>query len=56
MVQNNPMRDVESVVATMAIENMMPSKDFIVELIKIATGEKKSEDVRQEILREYVGS
>ena len=38
------------VVATMAIENMYLSKDFINELIKVARGEKTSEELRQEVI------
>ena len=55
MIKSNPIKAVENVVATMAIEDMRPSNDFIVELLRIATGEKTSEDVRQEILKQYAG-
>ncbi len=53
MVNDSVIKSVENVVATMAIENMCPSQDFIKELFKIATGEKTSEEVRQEVIREY---
>ena len=45
---------VESVVATMAVENMCPSKEVIDSLIQIANGERTSEEVRQEALKKYV--
>ena len=44
------MQGVQNVVATMAIENMYLSKDFINELIKVARGEKNSEELRQEVI------
>ncbi len=46
-------RDVRNVAATMAIENMHLSKAFVEELIKVANGEKTSEELRQEIIRKY---
>lgn len=48
------MRDVKKVVATMAIEDMYLSKAFVSELIKVANGEKTSEELRQEVIRKYV--
>ena len=56
MIGTESIKSVENVVATMSIENMRPSREFIKELIKIAMGEKTSEQVRQEIMREYAGS
>ena len=47
------MRDVKKVVATMAIEDMYLSKAFVAELIKVANGEKTSEELRQEVIRKY---
>lgn len=44
---------VRNVVATMAIEDMYLSKEFVIELIKVAKGEKKSEELRQEIIKKY---
>lgn len=44
---------VQSVVATMAIENMYLSKEFVNELIKVANGEKSSEELRQEVIKKY---
>lgn len=46
-------RAVQSVVATMAIENMYLSKEFVNELIKVANGEKSSEELRQEVIKKY---
>lgn len=44
---------VRQVVATMAIEDMYLSKDFIEKLEKIANGELSSEEVRQEVIKKY---
>ena len=46
-------RDIKKVVATMAIEDMYLSKAFVEELIKVANGEKTSEELRQEVIRKY---
>ena len=46
-------RAVQSVVATMAIENMYLSKEFVNELIKVANGEKSSKELRQEVIKKY---
>ncbi len=47
-------RELKAVVATMAIENMFFSKEFLEEMIKVGKGEKSSEELRQEIIRKYV--
>ena len=53
MVENTKEnRDVQQVVATMAIENMYLSPDFIEELLKVSRGEKTSEELRQEVIRD----
>ena len=44
---------VRDVVATMAVEGMYLSKDFIEELIKVTEGKKTSEELRQEVIRKY---
>ncbi len=44
---------VRQVVATMAVEDMYLSKDFIEKLEKIANGELSSEEVRQEVIKKY---
>lgn len=46
-------REIKNVVATMAIENMYLSRDFINELVKVSKGEKTSEELRQEVIRKY---
>lgn len=46
-------RKVKNVVATMALENMYLSKDFVNELLKVSKGEKSSEQLRQEVLGKY---
>ena len=46
-------RDVQYVVATMAIENMYLSNDFIKDLLKVSRGEKTSEELRQEVIKQY---
>lgn len=51
----SPQDTVRQVVATMAIENMYLSKDFIEKLEKIANGELSSEEVRQEVIKKYAG-
>ena len=54
LVKNDKnMRGLRDVVATMAIENMYLSKDFVNELIKVSNGEKTSEQLRQEVIRKY---
>lgn len=46
-------RDIQNVAATMAIEDMHLSKAFVEELIKVANGEKTSEQLRQEVIHKY---
>ncbi len=46
-------RDIRNVAATMAIENMYLSKAFVEELLRVANGEKTSEELRQEVIRKY---
>ena len=46
-------REIRNVAATMAIENMYLSKSFVQELIKVANGEKTSEELRQEVIKKY---
>ena len=54
LVKNDKkMRGIRDVVATMAIENMYLSKDFVNELIKVSNGEKTSEQLRQEVIKKY---
>ena len=49
----SPQDMVRQVVATMAVEDMYLSKDFIGKLEKIATEELSSEEVRQEVIKKY---
>ena len=46
-------RKVQQVAATMAIEDMYVSKEFIEKLLKVSEGEMTSEELRQEVLKEY---
>ena len=46
-------REIQNVVATMAIEDMDLSEEFIAELEKVSKGEKTSEQLRQEVIRKY---
>ena len=46
-------RIVQRVAATMAIEDMYVSKEFIEKLLKVSNGEMKSEELRKEVLKEY---
>lgn len=47
------MRNLKKVIASMAIENMYVSEDFLKELIKVERGEKTSEQLRQEVIKKY---
>lgn len=44
---------VKRVVSAMAVGGMYFSEEFILELIKVAEGEKPSEELRQEVIRKY---
>lgn len=46
-------RQVQRVAATMAIEDMYVSKEFIEKLLKVGNGEMTSEQLRNEVLKEY---
>ena len=46
-------RIVQRVAATMAIEDMYVSKEFIEKLLKVSNGEMTSEELRKEDLKEY---
>ena len=46
-------RSVRNVVATMAIEGMYFDEDFIKEMLKVANGEKTSEEMIEEIKKKY---
>lgn len=42
-------RQLAQAAASLAIEDMYVSKEFMKELVKVANGEKTSEELRQEI-------
>ena len=46
-------RIVQRVAATMAIEDMYVSKEFIEKHLKVSNGEMTSEELRKEVLKEY---
>ncbi|WP_295569371.1 antitoxin VbhA family protein [uncultured Holdemanella sp.] len=46
-------RQVQQVAATMAIEDMYVSIEFIEKLLKVSEGEMTSEELRKEVLKEY---
>ena len=46
---------VKRVAASMAIEDMYLNKDFIKQMIKVADGTLSSEQVRQEVIKQYAG-
>lgn len=53
VVNNTKMRQLKNVLGSMAIENMYLDETFINEMIKVANGEKSSEELRQEVISEY---
>lgn len=53
VVNNIKMRQLKNVLGSMAIENMYLDETFINEMIKVANGEKSSEELRQEVISEY---
>ena len=44
---------LKNVLSTMAIENMFVSEDFLMELISVEQGNKKSEQLIQETINKY---
>ena len=46
-------RKVRNVVASMAIENMYLESDYILKLIEVADGKRKSEDLIEEVISQY---
>ena len=53
MIINEQPKSVTNVVATMAIEDMYLSREFVDELIKVANGKRTSESLRQEVIKKY---
>lgn len=50
---SNATKSVQSVAATMAVAGMPLSQAFVQELIKVANGDKTSEQLRTEVLNKY---
>jgi hypothetical protein len=46
-------QDLKRVSATMAIENMFLSRDFINEMLKVSSGEKTTDELRKEVIKKY---
>ncbi|MBQ9258052.1 MAG: hypothetical protein IJ181_13185 [Acidaminococcaceae bacterium] len=46
-------KEIMNVAATMAIENMFLSEDFLNEIIKVKKGEKTFDELRQEVRKQY---
>ena len=53
MMLSNETKGVRDVVATMAIEDMYLSREFVTELIKVSQGKRTSESLRQEVIKKY---
>lgn len=48
-----PNQQLAQVIASMAIEEMYVSQEFMQELLKISKGEKTTEELRQEVIKKY---
>ena len=46
-------RALQQACASLAIENMFPNEAFVLELEKMARGEKSAEKLRQEVFEKY---
>lgn len=46
-------QQLTQVIASMAIEKMYLSQNFIKELLKVSKGEKTTEELRQEVIKKY---
>jgi hypothetical protein len=46
-------RQLAGAIASMAIEEMYVSGDFVQELLKVSKGEKTSEELRREVIKKY---
>jgi hypothetical protein len=46
-------RQLSQAVASMAMEEMYFNEEFIKELLKVSNGEKTTEELRQEIIKQY---
>ena len=49
----SPVSKVKNVLSSMAIEDMYFSNDFIEKIVKVANKKLSSEELRQEILKQY---
>ena len=49
----SPVSKVKNVLSSMAIEDMYFSNDFIEKMVKVANKELSSEELRQEVLKQY---
>jgi predicted nucleic acid-binding protein len=49
-------KQLAQVIASMAIEEMYFSEEFIKELLKVSNGEKTTEELRREIIEKYTAS
>ena len=49
----SPISKVKNVIASMAVEGMYFSSDFIEKIVKVANKELSSEKLRQEVLKQY---
>lgn len=56
MIINKQPQRVTDVIATMAIEDMYLSREFVDELVKVANGKRTSESLRQEVIKKYARS
>lgn len=46
-------REIKRVAASMAVDGMYLSEEFMRELIKVADGEKTTEELRKEVIAKY---
>ena len=46
-------QQLAQVIASMNIEEMYVSQDFMQELLKVSKGEKTTEELRQEVIKKY---
>lgn len=53
MTVDRRIKGVKNVAATMAVEDMPLSREFVAELVKVATGKRTSESLRQEVIKKY---
>lgn len=47
--------DIRDTCATLALEDMFLPDAFIKETMKVSSGEKTSEELRQEVIKQYAG-